>query len=509
MKNILTDFKAGIVVFLVAMPLCLGIAMASGVPPFAGILSGVIGGIIITLFSNSKYSVSGPAAGLTAIVISGIAMLGSYEAFLIALILAGIIQILLGVLKAGGIGNYIPNAVIKGMLSGIGIILILKQLPHLVGYHQGTHHFHLNDTLSHFHVQDILERFDVSVFIIGVVSILSLIIAEKEFYKQSPFLSLIPGPLLAVIFGILLGESFKGYHGMKIDSTYFVHLPKISNWDSLTSNLIFPSFNSFFHFDYLTIAFTIAIVASLETLLGIEAVDKLDVEHNHTNTNKELIAQGIGNILCGLLGGLPVTSVIVRSSANINAGAKSKLSAIFHALLLLVSVLFFSTLLSKIPNACLAAILIMTGLKLTKFGIYKKKWELGIDQFIPFFVTIIVMLFSDLLKGVVVGIALSIVFIIKDSIKYGFDTFVSNIGDKKSYTIKFPQHVTFFNKGFLTNYFDLIENHSKVVLDFSINRTINRDVMVVVEEFFSKADTRKLDIELKNYSHTNLKFNLS
>ena len=502
-KNILADFKAGLVVFLVALPLCLGIALACNVPLFSGIISGVIGGILVTIFSGSKFSVSGPAAGLTAIVLASVAQLGSYQVFLAAVVFSGVVQLILGILKAGSIGNYIPNAVIKGMLAGIGIILIIKQIPHLFGYDkdpEGDEQFiQLDGENSFTELVNMINFVTPGSIIVGIVSFLILIISSKRFYKKDKFLSKIPGPLIAVLFAILLNISFKNNSFLHIDSLHLVNLPTINSLEDLKSNLFFPDFSYSNSGKFWIIVFTLAGVASLETLLGIEAVDKLDPKKNISNTNKELLAQGIGNITCGFIGGLPVTSVVVRSSANINSGAKTKLSAIIHAILLLISVLVLPNLLALIPNACLAAILIMTGLKLTKLGIFREQRKFGLEQFIPFILTILVMLFTDLLKGVGVGLLASIIFIIKDNIQSGFEFSSDTIDGQLYYLIKLPQQVTFFNKGYLIKYFLKIEPKSKVIIDGSINRKINRDCKDVINEFITFADRKNIKVELVKY----------
>lgn len=504
-KNLFADIKAGVVVFLVALPLCLGIAMACKVPLFSGIIAGVVGGILVTFFSGSKFSVSGPAAGLTAIVIASVSQLGSYQAFLAAVVFAGVFQLVLGILKAGSVGNYIPNAVIKGMLAGIGIILIIKQIPHLFGYDkdpQGDEQFIQMDGENSFtELVHMINFITPGALIIGIVSIIILIIADKAFYKKDKILSNIPGPLLVVIFGALLTISFKNSHFLAIDAQHLVNLPSISSIGDLTVNLTFPDFSFANSNAFWIVVVTLAIVASLETLLGIEAVDKLDPEKNESNTNKELLAQGIGNIACGFLGGLPVTSVIVRSSANINAGAKSKLSTILHAVLLLVSVVLLPNMLALIPNACLASILIMTGFKLTKLTIFKEQWKFGLEQFVPFVITIVVMLVTDLLKGVCVGLVVAVFFIIRDSIKSSFNSSSDVIEGKLYYLIKLPQYLTFFNKGYLINFFKNIESGSKVIIDGSINKKINRDSRDVINNFIESAKKRKIEVELVKYKH--------
>jgi len=503
-KNVFADFKAGIVVFLVALPLCLGIALACNVPLFSGIIAGVVGGIIVTILSGSKYSVTGPAAGLTAIVLTAISDLGSFEAFLAALVFAGILQILLGVVRAGGLGNYVPNAVIKGMLAGIGIILIIKQIPHFFGYDkdpEGDMSFIQPDGHNTFsELLVMLENITPGALVIGIISFALLIIAEKPLYKNNKVLSNVPGPLLVVIFGILLTISFKGFSYLAIEPQHLVNLPTITSATDLKSNLAFPNFAFISNPSFWVIVVTLGVVASLETLLNIEASEKLDPEKNSVNQNKELMAQGIGNIACGLIGGLPVTSVIVRSSANINAGAKSKLSTIIHALLLLICVLLIPNVLTLIPNASLAAILIFTGYKLTKIAIFREHFEYGPEQYLPFFITIIVMLFTDLLKGVGSGIIVAVIFIIRDNISYSFDTGNDVIAGEKYYMIKLPQHVTFFNKGYLINYFDTIENNSKVIIDASANKRINRDAKDIIDEFVERSHRKNIQVELIKYT---------
>lgn len=504
-KNVFADIKAGLVVFLVALPLCLGIAMACKLPLFSGIIAGVVGGILVTVFSGSKFSVSGPAAGLTAIVLASVSELGSYEAFLAAVVFAGVFQLILGILKAGSIGNFIPNAVIKGMLAGIGIILIIKEIPHLFGYDkdpEGDEQFiQLDGENSFTELIHMVNFITPGALIIGLLSFIVLIIAEKPFYKNDKILSNLPGPLLAVLLGILLTLSFKGSAFLGVDSQHLVNLPSISNFSDLKANLTFPNFSFANTSKFWIIVLTLGAVASLETLLGIEAIDKLDPEKHESNTNKELLAQGIGNIACGFIGGLPVTSVIVRSSANISAGAKSKLAAIFHSVLLLVSVLLLPNVLALIPNACLAAILIMTGFKLTKLAIFKEQWNFGFEQFLPFVITIIIMLVTDLLRGVCVGLIVSVIFIIRDNIKSSFDSTSDIIDGQLYYLIKLPQHVTFFNKGFLIRFFASINSDSKVIIDASINKKINRDSKDVISDFINSAKKRKIEVELIKYKN--------
>jgi MFS superfamily sulfate permease-like transporter len=499
-KRVLYDLKAGIVVFLVALPLCLGIALACKVELFSGIIAGVVGGILVTVFSGSKFSVSGPAAGLTAIVLASISQLGSFPAFLAAVVFAGVLQLILGILKAGSIGNYIPNAVIKGMLAGIGIILILKQIPHLFGYDkdpEGDEQFiQLDGENSFTELVHMINFITPGAIIIGLLSFVLLILAERPFYKTNKILSFLPGPLLVVVLGVILTIAFQSNLFLAIDAQHLVKLPSISNFSDLKANLIFPDFSLTNSSRFWIVVVTLAVVASLETLLGIEAIDKLDPEKNESNTNKELLAQGIGNIACGFLGGLPVTSVIVRSSANINAGAKSKLSVIIHAVLLLISVLLLPNILALIPNACLAAILIMTGYKLARISLFKEQYKKGIGQLAPFLITIIVMLLSDLLKGVTAGLIVAVIFIIRDNIQSSFDIGKDIINGSQHHIIRLPQHITFFNKGFLINYFSKLEANSTVIIDGSINKSIDNDAKDVIQDFLKISEKRSIKIEL-------------
>jgi MFS superfamily sulfate permease-like transporter len=502
-KNILVDLKAGIVVFLVALPLSLGIALACNVPLFSGILSGVIGGIIVTAFSGSILSVSGAAAGLTAIVLSSVTILGSYPVFLAAVFFAGILQIILGICKAGSVGNYIPSAVIKGMLAGIGIILIIKQLPHLVGYDKDPEgDFEFMQADGHNSFSELFYMFNYlspGAVIIGLISILILLVSDMPFYKKNKILSFIPGPLIVVIVGILLVLGFNNSPDLKIGGEHLVNLPIINNWSDFKSNLIQPDFSSLVHGNFWVVVFTLAIVAGLESLLSVEATDKLDPEKRNSNSNRELMAQGIGNITSGLTGALPVTAVIVRSSANINAGAQSKLSAMIHAILLFGCVLLIPHVLGYIPNACLAGILIMTGYKLTKISLFKYLYQKGLDQFLPFVVTIAVMLLTDLLKGVGAGLVVAIFFIIRSNIKSSFDIAENIIEGKTHYMIKLPQHITFFNKGYLINYLRTVKQHSTVIIDGSINKTTDKDVQEVIEDFVDTAGGKKIEVLLVKY----------
>ena len=503
MKSNITNLRSGIVVFLVALPLCLGIALACNVPLFSGILAGIVGGLIVTAFSGSTLSVSGPAAGLTSIILVAVSTLGSFEIFIAAVFFAGILQIALGLLKAGGIGNYVPSAVIKGMLAGIGIILIMKQIPHLVGYDrdpEGNFDFFQQD--GHNTFSDLYYMFDYispGAVIIGIISVVILLVGQSGFYQKNKILSLIPAPLLVVVIGALLSISFSNVGFLLISQEHMVALPVIKNFSDLTNTLVFPDFSAVKNPGFWSVVVTLAAVASLESLLSIEATDKLDPQKRNSNSSKELVAQGIGNMVSGLIGALPVTAVIVRSSANIHAGATSKLSAMIHAVLLLLSIFLIPNLLMLIPNAALAAILVITGYKLTKLNLFKEHYLKGIDQFLPFIVTIVVMLTTDLLKGVGAGIVVSIFFIIRYNVKTSFEVSEDIIDGKRNYLIKLPQHITFFNKGFIINYLGKIQTESRVIIDGSINRTTDKDVQEVFSDFLEASKQNNIEIQIVKY----------
>jgi MFS superfamily sulfate permease-like transporter len=503
MNSITTNLRSGIVVFLVALPLCLGIALACNVPLFSGLLAGIIGGLVVCAISGSVLSVSGPAAGLTSIVITSVAALESFEAFTAAVLVGGVLQLILGVVRAGSIGNYVPNAVIKGMLAGIGIILIMKQIPHLVGYDvdpEGDFDFSRSDgrnTLSDLY--QMLNNITPGAVIVGVVSLLIIMIGRLKFYKNDRILSNIPPALLVVIVGVLLQVSLEGTR-YSLTPEHLVRLPVIRDASDMRSAIILPDFSLWTTTQFWSIAFTLAIVASLETLLSIEAADKLDPKKRESDSNRELLAQGAGNIVCGLVGALPVTAVIVRTSANITAGATSKLSAVFHAVLLLISVLFIPNVLMMIPNSSLAAILIYTGYKLCAPELFNAHYRKGLDQFLPFIVTIVVMLVTDLLKGVGAGLVVSVIFIIRSSVKASFEIMQDTVDGKTLHLLKLPQHATFFNKGYMINYLKTIGSDCKVIIDGTINKSIDKDVLEVMQEFDQKSAEKNISIQYVKFN---------
>jgi len=497
-SHIGANLSASIVVLLVALPLCLGIALASGAPLFSGIIAGVVGGIVVGLLSGSQLSVSGPAAGLTAIVAVAILKLQVYEAFLLAVVLAGVMQVALGYLKAGVIGDYIPNAVIKGMLAAIGLILIMKQFPHLVGYDanfEGDETFAQADQNNTFSaIYTALNTIKPAAAIIGLGSIILLSIWEKPFIKKNELLRFVPGPLVVVILAIIINGTIEQLSGIaSIESTHLVSLPIAHSTTEFISFFTLPNFSFITNVQVWISAVTLAIVASLETLLGIEAVDKLDPLKRVTPTNKELKAQGFGNIISGLIGGLPLTSVIVRSSANVSAGGKTKQATIFHGLLLLLCAALIPNLLNKIPLSALAGILIFTGYKLAKITLFKEFYQKGLNQFIPFCVTIIAILFTDLLIGISIGIAVSMIFIIRSN----FKTAVLVVNDNNNYLIRFKKDVSFLNKPIIKSELELVPENANLVIDVARAEYIDKDVIDEVNSFLYHAHLKNIKVALR------------
>ena len=476
------DFPASIVVFLVALPLCLGVSLASGAPMLSGIISGVIGGVVVGFLSRSNVSVSGPAAGLTAVVLAAISQLESFNVFLMALVIAGFFQILGGYAKAGFIANYIPSNVIKGLLASIGIILILKQIPHAFGYddvpEEDFAFLQSDDENTFSELFNILNHFSYGAIVISFVSIMILIFWDKIKIKQ---LNAIPSSLIVVLVGILLNTIF--YHFLPflfIHHKHLVDIPKIDNFKSIFS---FPSFKSIANKDVWIVGGTIAAIASLETLLNLEAVENIDPHKRKASPNRELLAQGVGNVVSGLIGGIPITSVIVRSSVNINAGGQTKMSTIYHGIFLLLSILLISPLLNLIPLASLAAILILTGYKLAKISLFIEKFKKGWNQFIPFVVTVIAILFTDLLVGILIGLSVSIVFLLKSNYKNPFKIKREKINVKETITIELPNQVSFLNKASIKNTLWNLPKNSNVILDAKFSDYIDNDILDLIEIF--------------------------
>jgi len=495
--NLKSDFASGLVVFLVALPLCLGIAMASGAPLFSGIIAGVIGGIVVGSLSQSHISVSGPAAGLTAIVLTAITDFGAFDVFLMSVFIAGLIQLALGFLKAGSISNYFPTNVIEGMLAGIGIIIILKQLPHAFGYDadfEGDQAFIQNDGSNSFSfLFDVINHIQLGAVVITLVSLVILIAWDKVSFLKK--LKLVPGALIAVIAGIILNEIFISTgSSLAISKDHLVSLPVPKSFDEFKSILILPNFGAVTNPQVWVVGVTIAIVASIETLLCIEAADRMDVQKRYTNTNVELRAQGIGNIASSLLGGLPMTSVVVRSSANNNAGAKSKMSAIIHGILLLVSVLSIPALLNKIPLATLATVLILVGYKLAKPATFLHFWEKGKYQFVPFIATLVFVVATDLLKGVALGIIISIIFVLRGNLKRAYSFKKEQYEDGDVIHIDLAQEVSFLNKAAIKLTLNEIPENSKVIINAHDTEYIAHDVLDLIREF---KETRAIDENIK------------
>lgn len=492
------DLLASLVVFLVALPLCLGIALASGAPLQSGLIAGVVGGIVAGALSGSPLSIAGPAAGLTSIVIVAIQKdLQSFEAFILAVVLAGVIQVVMGFMRAGSIGHFFPASVIKGMLAAIGLILILKQIPHAVGFdadYEGDESFFEEGGRNTFTtIIDAVYALSEGAVVVSVVCITLIIVWEKFLKNKKGWVSFIPAPLLAVVVGVVLSEIFKtSVPALAIDSKHLVDVPDFLH--SAGPMFMTPDFSQLNNPVVYKVAFTIAIVASLETLLSIEACDKLDPFRRNTPLNRELKAQGTANMLSGFLGGLPVTSVIVRSSANINAGARTKASAITHGVILAVSVLFLSSILRLIPLSALAGILITIGYKLTPPKLYKEMYQKGWSQFLPFVVTVIAIVFTNLLAGVFVGILVSVFFILKTN----FQENIIMVGDGKNYLLKFTNNVSFLNKSTIRSKFQLIPNNSTLLIDGTNAHFVDQDIKEAIRDFIETSKSKKIEVELKH-----------
>jgi MFS superfamily sulfate permease-like transporter len=501
-KSLPNDFASSIVVFLVALPLCLGVALASNAPLFSGIIAGIVGGVVVGFASRSHLSVSGPAAGLTAIVAGAIAVMPGvspeekYRVFLLAVVLAGVLQVVFGFLKAGVIGDYVPNGVIKGMLAAIGLILILNQFPHLLG---DDSHFETDESVP----QDKGNIFSNFVFAFGNINKVAFIIGgvclafhfiwEKIVAGKSGFIKFIPAPLIVVFLGVGINYLFNNSGGSALQGEHLVKIPQASSTTEFFSFFTMPDWKMLSNSQVYVTAITLALVASLETLLSIEAVDDLDPYQRVTPTNRELKAQGLGNIVSGLIGGLPITSVIVRSSANVNAGAKTKTSTILHGTLLLLSVALIPFLLNLIPKAALAAILIFTGYKLAKPSLFKFFYKKGWDQFLPFIITIIAILVTDLLKGVIIGIGVGLFFVLRSN----FKTAVFVVNDASNYLFRLRKDVSFLNKPIIKRKLEEVPEDSFVIIDTSRADFIDKDVIETIEDFMIHAPLKNIKVELK------------
>jgi len=498
LSNLKHDLPASVVVFFVALPLCLGIALASGAPLFSGLIAGIIGGIVVGSLSGSQVGVSGPAAGLAAIVLTAIGDLGGFQNFLLAVVLGGLIQLLFGILRAGIIGYYFPSSVIKGMLTGIGIIIILKQIPHFFGYEspEGDFSFFQHNGENTFSgIFNALKYISPGATLIAFLSLAILLLWSNVLSKKARIFELIQGPLVAVAVGILFVVITSDNAYWAIQSQQLVSVPVPENINSFLGQFSFPNFGVIGNPQIWITAFTIALVASLETLLCVEATDKLDPEKRVTPTNRELIAQGTGNFISGLIGGLPVTQVIVRSSANIQSGGKTKMAAIIHGFLLLISVLLIPVLLNQIPLSVLAAILLIVGYKLAKPSLFVTMYQLGWKQSVPFVVTVLGIVFTDLLIGIGLGLLVGIVVILIKSFQ---NSHFLHIEDKSNgkHRIKMTlaEEVTFFNKGAILKELDALPRDTVLELDIRKTRFLDHDIIEILQDFSEKRKVRNIDI---------------
>jgi MFS superfamily sulfate permease-like transporter len=500
-KSLRQDIPASIVVFFVALPLCLGIALASGAPLFSGLIAGIIGGIVVGSLSGSSIGVSGPAAGLAAIVLSAIGTLGGWENFLVAVVLGGVFQLLLGIIRAGIIGYYFPSSVIRGMLTGIGIIIILKQIPHFFGYDkdpEGDWAFFQVDGANTFsELLNTVNNISPGASLIAIISLAVLVLWDNILSKRHAIFKVIQGPLVAVILGILYYMLTRSHTILFISADHLVSVPVPEDATSFLAQFSFPNFSALNRADVWVTGFTIALVASLETLLCVEATDKLDPQKRVTPTNRELLAQGTGNILSGLIGGLPVTQVIVRSSANVQSGGRTKFSAIFHGFLLLISVIFIPALLNNIPLSVLAAILFVVGYKLAKPAQFRAMYKKGWKQFVPFIVTIGGIVFTDLLIGISLGLSVGILVIL---IKSYQNSHFLHIEDKSNgrHKIKMTlaEEVTFINKGAILKELERLPAETLLELDVRKTRYLDFDILEILDDFSHKAKSRAIDIHL-------------
>jgi MFS superfamily sulfate permease-like transporter len=503
-NHLKNDLPASIVVFFVALPLCLGIALASGAPLFSGLIAGVVGGIVVGMLSGSHIGVSGPAAGLAAIVLAAITTLGSFENFLMAVVLGGVIQLVLGFLKAGIIGYYFPSSVIKGMLTGIGIIIILKQIPHFFGYDadpEGDFAFFQVDGGNTFSaIIDTMDNISPGATLIATISMAILLLWDMVLGKKAKIFQLVQGPLVVVAAGIAFYLVTRDSETFAISAEHLVSVPTPDSLSSFFGQFITPNFGAITNPQVWLTAFTIALVASLETLLCVEATDKLDTEKRVTPTNRELLAQGTGNILSGMIGGLPITQVIVRSSANVQSGGRTKMSAILHGVFLLIFVMLVPGLLNMIPLSVLAAILFTVGYKLAKPVLFKTMYGLGWKQFVPFTVTVVGIIFTDLLVGIGMGMTVGVVIILIKSYQNSFFLHKEEGGSSGRVKMTLAEEVTFFNKGAILKELDNLPHGTYLELDMSNNRYLDHDIIEILDDFSHKAKLREITINVVSKS---------
>ena len=505
-KYINNDLPASIVVFFVALPLCLGIALASGAPLFSGIIAGVVGGIIVGMTSGSSLGVSGPAAGLAVIVFSSVTELGSWEIFLLAVVLAGIIQLIAGYFKLGSIAWYFPSSVIKGMLTGIGFLIILKQIPHLVGHDadfEGNFQFFQQDGQNTFsELLNMIHYITPGAVLISAVSLSMLLLWDIVLSKKHKFFTLVNGPLVVVLFSVFINYLYQsGFIALSLSQHQIVNIPAANGLAGFLQNFSFPDFSQLGNYNVYKIAFVLAIVASLETLLSVEATDKMDPQKRITPVNRELKAQGLGNIISGMIGGLPITQVIVRSSSNIAFGGKSRMSAVLHGLFLMVSVIAIPGFLNMIPLSALAAILLLIGYKLAHPSIFNKMYRLGTEQFVPFMATVAGILLTDLLIGIGIGMVFAIFYILLNNLKNPY--IVDIIEGEDQHHITLSEEVSFLNKGRIIKILKEIPDHSTVIIDGSRTKSIHSDVCEIIHDFIINAVTKNIKVEVKGVKDDN------
>lgn len=494
-----SDLSASIIVFLVALPLCLGIALASGAPLFSGLIAGIVGGIVVGALSGSPLGVSGPAAGLTIIVLTSIQDLGSYESFLLAVVIAGLFQIFMGFIKAGSLAYFFPSSVINGMLAGIGVIIILKQIPHAFGYDvtpEGFLGFFQPDQENTFSaLKNMLTHISPGSTSIAFLSLIILIIWDTQFIKRYKVFQMIQGPLVSVILGIILNILFLESELFKLTKDQSVNIPNINGISGFLSTIQYPDLSQLLNPKIYYVALILAAVASLETLLCVEAIDKLDSKRRVTPKNRELKAQGIGNIISGILGGLPVTQVIIRSSTNVQAGADSKVSAISHGFIILLTVFLIPHVLNYIPLASLAAVLIVVGFKLAHPKLFRKYYKKGYSQFAPFVATILGILFTDLLVGVCIGFFVSVCFILYQNFKLPIIV-KKEIEEDNDIVIYLPEDVSFLKKAIILRVLSDIPNGHNVTIDASKTIYIHDDILDLIEDFQISAKNRDIKVHL-------------
>lgn len=498
LENLRYDIPASIGVFLVALPLCLGIALASGAPLFSGMIAGIIGGLVVSWASGSQLSVSGPAAGLTVIVFSAIETLGGFGPFLTSVVLAGVMQVGLGYARAGTIGAFFPSAVIKGMLAAIGLILILKQIPHATGYDSSMEgdESYMGDTIGAVMHQlaEAIRGISWGATLVTLVSLVLLFAWEAPVIRRHPILKMVPAPLLAVIWGVLFNTlATRFLPALAIDPKHLVTLPPLSSPLELLQQLRLPDFSALGNAAVYKTAVILAVVASLETLLSVEAVDKLDPHRRIAPTNRELKAQGLGNMLSGMIGGLPITAVIVRSSANINFGGRTRISCFLHGVLLLLAVLFLGGLLNTIPLSCLAAILLQTGYKLAKPALFREQYAKGWNQFLPFAITIVAIVVEDLLIGIAIGMAIGLLFVLRAN----FHRSLSLTRHGSSYLLRLNKDVSFLNKAYLRKLLASIPEESHVTIDGRRARFVDQDILETIGDFLKEAPDRRIAVTVE------------